>query len=132
MSLVVLNKASEGACRKKYESAIFQAARRGCFNDHALAQELYGAFCQRQSDVDDARYHTQRAIEIYGEWGATRVASILRDKHSRNGMSFPVPQQLLQPPLEISVCTSLGANRSTTTSDHAASAVATSAIKSGM
>ena len=117
MSLVILNKASEGACRKKYESAIFQAARRGCFNDHALAQELYGAFCHRQGDVDDARYHTQRAIEVYDEWGATRIASLLRDKHSRNGISFPVPQQLLQPPLEISVCTTLDANRSTRSSN---------------
>jgi hypothetical protein len=103
MSLVGINKTSEAACRKKYESAIFMAARRGCFHDHALAQELYGDFCLRQGDTEDARYHTQRAIEIYDEWGATRLASLLRFKHSSGGLSMPLPQQ--QPPLEISVST---------------------------
>jgi hypothetical protein len=109
MSLVGISKTSEAACRKKYDSAIFLAGRRGCFHDHALAQELYGAFCLRQGDTEDARYHTQRAIEIYDEWGATRVASLLRIKHSIAGMSFPLPQQQRQPPsdisMEISVCT---------------------------
>jgi hypothetical protein len=108
MSLVDIRKsASEIACRKKYESAIFLAARRGCFNDHALAQELYGAFCLRQGDTEDAYYHTQRAIEICDEWGATRVASLLRVKH---GSAFPLPQPQLQPSsdrsMEISACTS--------------------------
>lgn len=95
MSLVgSLSKASEVACKKKYESAIFMAARRGCFHDHSLAQELLGAFWLRQGDVEAACYHTQRAIQIYDEWGATRLASLLRVKHDSNtGMSFLLPHQ---------------------------------------
>jgi hypothetical protein len=97
MSLVgILNKTDETACKKKYESAIYLAARRGCFHDHALAQELYGAFCLRQGDTDDARYHTQRAIDIYDEWGAKRVASLLRgnhDLHRSNATTLPQQEE---------------------------------------
>jgi hypothetical protein len=94
MSLVGMSKSNEAVCRKKYESAIFMAGRRGCFQDHALAQELYAAFCLRTGDTEDALYHTQRSMQIYEEWGAKRIASLRRINHGNiSGMSFVLPHQ---------------------------------------
>jgi tetratricopeptide (TPR) repeat protein len=63
---------------KSYETAILLAGRWGFTNDHALAHERYGEHCRRHGDLSEAKYHYDKAINLYVEWGAHAVADDLR------------------------------------------------------
>lgn len=58
------------------------ASGQGYVNECALASERFGEFLlYDRNDAEEARYKFDDALRLYKEWGATRKATILREKH---------------------------------------------------
>ena len=67
----------DGAAKRMYESAINIAGRMGVTQDQALAHERLAEHCMRLSYENDARYHFDRAVELYKHWGACARTDLL-------------------------------------------------------
>jgi hypothetical protein len=78
-----------------YKSSIVAATRQGSIHESALASERYGEFLlNKRKDPDEARHKFGNAIRYYSEWGASRKAHLLREKHedvSRKPSQIVVP-----------------------------------------
>lgn len=56
--------------KKHFEASILQAAKRGCINYQAVANERYGDYMLECGDRNEAQYRWKNASELYSEWGA--------------------------------------------------------------
>lgn len=71
------------SAEKNYQAAIAMASRGGYVHDAALANERYGNFMLSVlSDKDGAAFYLKKAIHLYSEWGASKKAKLLYEKHS--------------------------------------------------
>lgn len=65
-----------------YQSAIVTATRQGSIHESALASERYSEFLlNERKDPEEARHKIENAIRCYSEWGASKKARLLREKH---------------------------------------------------
>ena len=79
--------------KKFYEESIMHAARRGCVNYQATANERYADYMAECEDYDEAEYRWRHAKELFAEWGAVakvdqiaqKIAAIA-SKSPRNGL----------------------------------------------
>lgn len=63
-------KGRTAVAKKCYEKAISQAARRGCVNYQAVANERFGDYMAECSDNNEAEYRWKHAKDLFAEWGA--------------------------------------------------------------
>ncbi len=68
--LAVLNGKSSKA-KEKFNDAIVTSSRNGFLQDRALAHELAAAFFKAQGDDNWEKYHIDRSIACYEEWGCS-------------------------------------------------------------
>ena len=68
--LAVLNRKIKKA-KEKFNDAIVTSSRNGFLQDRALAHELAGAFFKAQGDDNWEKYHIDRSIACYQEWGCS-------------------------------------------------------------
>ena len=68
--------------KSKYEQAISTAKRNGLIQDAALAHERAGLFFLAQDDTSWGKYHIEKSIKLYGDWGCKAKVTHLTEKHS--------------------------------------------------
>ena len=68
------------SAEKNYQSAIAMAARGGFIHDAAIANERYGQYLVSTDDENGAKFHINKSIGYYKEWGASKKVDLLLNK----------------------------------------------------
>lgn len=84
-------KADNGDAKRMYERSIQLAGRLGITHDQALAHERLAENCQRLGYQNDAKYHFERALELFKDWGANARADIL----SKGVLAVPPAKEII-------------------------------------
>jgi len=72
----------EDDVRKQYNDAISMSTRGGYVHDTALAQERFADYLYSSvGDLQEAKYHLEKSIQRYTNWGAMGVVEHLHNKY---------------------------------------------------
>jgi hypothetical protein len=79
-----------------YEVAILLAGRWGLTSDHALAHERVADYAMSIGEMDDAKYHYSKALELYADWGAYGKVQHLQDSLVPNPNLAPLTSMVFE------------------------------------
>ena len=74
-------KGRKEVAKKFYEESILQAARLGCINFQAVANERYADYMAEIGDYNEAEYRWKLAKELFAEWGAVVKVEQIEEKN---------------------------------------------------
>ena len=77
-----VSKGDPALAKSKYDQAIATAKRNGFIQDAALAHERAGLFFLAQDDTSWGKYHIEKSIKLYGDWGCKAKVTHLTEKYS--------------------------------------------------
>ena len=76
--LAVLN--GNNKAKEEFNAAIATSSRNGFLHDRALAHELASAYFKVQGDDNWEKYHIDRSIACYQEWGCSEKVKQLENR----------------------------------------------------
>ena len=77
----VVSKGKLDLAKEKYQDSISVAKRNGFVQDAALAHERAGIFFLAQDDTSWAKYHIEKSILLYKDWGCKAKIDHLSNKY---------------------------------------------------